>query len=262
MCKFNQDCPILDENCEYCKNMQHQSTSEFSLNPYSISDIQSLMIQAICQQNEVIALISNQSSELTDKVYKITENIKQIQYNSSKLYDCSSEFMNNVFNQPEGNSTPKLLLQILCGGNTNFKYKIALINEIPNPIYKERSFKILAKIVDFNGNLVTLSQQVHFKIMLFTTEDPPKNLKVNVSGQKIMRGTTETSSDSIISFSKVVFKEVTSHFKNGCFYLVILPTECKEIEPLIIENVAIKARKIVFKGKKIKEMIKDRLKNL
>lgn len=38
-----------------------------------------------------------------------------------------------------------------------------------------------------------------------------------------MRGTVEADSDGYIVFKKVVVKEVSSHFRNGCFYLVIVP---------------------------------------
>jgi hypothetical protein len=40
-----------------------------------------------------------------------------------------------------------------------------------------------------------------------------------------------------------VIKEVTSHFRNGCFFLVVMPS-IPDIEPLIIENLVIKARKM------------------
>jgi hypothetical protein len=102
-----------------------------------------------------------------------------------------------------------------------------------------------------NGKLAPLADPCDFKIMLFTTEVPPKAMKINTSGDKIMRGTTELSlarSAVKMHFTKIVIKEVTSHFRNGCFFLVVMSSN-PEIEPLIIENLVIKARKMAREPK-------------
>ena len=60
-----------------------------------------------------------------------------------------------------------------------------------------------------------------------------------------MRGTIEyglSRGQSHIKFERIVIKEVTSHFRHGCFFLVVMPYS-PIIEPLILENVVIKARK-------------------
>ena len=103
----------------------------------------------------------------------------------------------------------------------------------------------MIEIVNQNNEKISMPIPVNFKIMLFTTESPPKLLKVNTSGDKIMRGTVEVESSGVIFFRKIVIKEVTSHFRNGCFFLVVMPKNSNEIKPLVIENFVIKARKIL-----------------
>jgi hypothetical protein len=61
------------------------------------------------------------------------------------------------------------------------------------PVYKERAFSLEVHVVDSSEKYAPLIDPCDFKIMLFTTEAPPKVLKVNTSGDKIMRGTTEVS---------------------------------------------------------------------
>jgi hypothetical protein len=86
------------------------------------------------------------------------------------------------------------------------------------PVYKERAFELEASIVDQSRRPVPLIEPCEFKILLFTTEVPPKVMKINTNGDKIMRGTTEISvtvNSSKVHFRKIVIKEVTSHFRNG-----------------------------------------------
>ena len=84
-------------------------------------------------------------------------------------------------------------------------------------------------------------------------------MKISTSGDKIMRGRTEISllrNQFHVYFDRIVIKEVTSHFRNGCFFLVVMPS-LKYIEPLIIENVVIKARKMGMDSGIRKKMKKE-----
>jgi hypothetical protein len=142
-------------------------------------------------------------------------------------------------------------LDILTNPGTTFNYELMLSKDLQMPVYKERAFSLDANIVDRNLRFAPLADPCDFKIMLFTTEVPPKVMKINTSGDKIMRGTTEISlarNTYKVNFSKIVIKEVTSHFRNGCFFLVVLPSN-PEIKPLIIENLVIKARKMCAEPK-------------
>ena len=141
-------------------------------------------------------------------------------------------------------TTSSQLQKILCGQDYDCPYSLSLISEMPNPAYKERSFSLLLQIVDKNGEKVILPESINFKIMLFTTESPPKVMKINTSGDKVLKGTVEAQGNSTVFFRKIAIKEVTSHFRNGCFFFIVTTKDTNTIKPLIVENFVVKARKI------------------
>ena len=189
----------------------------------------------IARQNDVIRNLSEQTSAALRKVEILT-----------KIIEGTNTIENPSIVVPkEEITTSEHILAILCAGRNNHQYSLKIIGDLPQPVYKERAFSLTLEIIDHNGVKVNMPIPVNFKIMLFTTENPPKLMKVNTSGDKIMRGTVETESSGIISFKKIVIKEVTSHFRNGCFFLAVVPKNSNDIKPLIIENFVIKARKIL-----------------
>jgi hypothetical protein len=107
---------------------------------------------------------------------------------------------------------------MISGTTIGFTFKLKLNEPLPRPIYKERAFPINTMLVDANGNRACLPEPTKFKVMLFSTEDPPKLIKINTAGDRIMRGTIDVQFNSGIEnivLTKVVIKEVTSHFRNG-----------------------------------------------
>jgi hypothetical protein len=119
-----------------------------------------------------------------------------------------------------------------------------LLEPIPEPVFKERAFEIKAALEDADGNRVALADHCKFKILLFTSEDTPRNLKITTSGDKIMRGTVSVflnPGEREVVFPRVVIKEVTSHFRNSCFFGVLMPS-VPYIKPLVLQNLVIKAR--------------------
>eukprot|EP01017_Pseudomicrothorax_dubius_P020158 TRINITY_DN22091_c0_g1_i1.p1 TRINITY_DN22091_c0_g1~~TRINITY_DN22091_c0_g1_i1.p1 ORF type:complete len:125 (+),score=7.32 TRINITY_DN22091_c0_g1_i1:554-928(+) len=95
---------------------------------------------------------------------------------------------------------------------------------------------------------------------LFTAENPPKCLSTTVTGNKVMKGKTET--ELLLGkaqFERLQINEVTSHFTKGWVFFVIeaidkYPTRHHTrsdsqkmihpqlIRPLVIENLVVKAR--------------------
>ncbi|CAG9314086.1 unnamed protein product [Blepharisma stoltei] len=246
MCKVNVECRQSEESCECLKTLQLKRVSPLQdiICPQPMRTSKSFIpssqiIQILQQQNAMIKLLTDQNEAANNKLTRLLSKLESLTQKDISLPLAES---------PEESTSSTSLLSVLCGGSTEFQYFIKLTSEVPEPAYKERAFMLTAQIIDGQGNQVTLPSSLKFKIMIFTSENPPKLLLINTSGDKIMRGTTEVESNSQIVFSKVVIKEVTSHFRNGWFYLVIKPVENSSIKPLIIENLVIKARKMDPEG--------------
>lgn len=190
----------------------------------------------ISQQNEVIRTLSELTNIALRKVESLTSGLGT---------SIPPDQPHSIIVSQEETSTIDHIMMILCAGKNNHTYSLRLVSDLPQPAYKERAFSLMLEIVNQNNEKVTMPVPINFKIMLFTTESPPKLMKVNTSGDKIMRGTIDVDSSGVIFFRKIVIKEVTSHFRNGCFFLVVMPKNSSEIKPLILENFVIKARKIL-----------------
>ncbi|CAG9314123.1 unnamed protein product [Blepharisma stoltei] len=239
MCRLNQSCRAADGQCVCPYLCQISKIKNYSAEVPFSPQILSLFTQAMCQQAEIIVLLSNQTKITNEKLSEISNELKDLKRPSSNV---------SVIIPDDNSTSNEELLSVISGNTTNFRYRISLLSTIPRPVYKERAFCLVSKLVDLQGNEVTLQTPVRFKIMLFTTERPAKLLINNTSGDKVMRGTTEVEADSLITFNNVVIKEVTSHFRHGCVFLVVAPIDASFIQPLIIGNVVIKARKVINEG--------------
>ncbi|OMJ86881.1 hypothetical protein SteCoe_11517 [Stentor coeruleus] len=244
MCNLNILCKVTDGSCKCCVSKPTGIVKPVPIpliNPQEGVLIMSLF-KIITQQNEMIKKISEDARLTAEKINTLSQNLGLKQ---CKTVECASEEVTNS----------EKLLKILCGEGALHDYSLELANELPKPAFKEKAFSMILQIVDNKGQKVVLPNVVGFTIMLFTTESPPKLMKINTSGDKIMRGTSEADGNSTVLFRKIVIKEVTSHFRNGCFFLVVAPKDCNSIKPLIVPNFVIKARKLMSDGslkKKIK----------
>lgn len=203
---------------------------------------QSLLTKLIMNQLEFLKAIGAQNQVIGQKVNSITNLLMSARQGPSLAGAMALG----------GSITPRRLMEFLAGPNPKFTHKLKLLSEMPSPVYKERAFSLSIQIFDKNDIEVTLPCLMRFKVMLFTYECPPKMLKVNTSGDKIMRGSITAEGNSTILFRKIVVKEVTSHFRNGCLFLIIACDNASHIQPLIIEDVVIKARKVFSQKSKKK----------
>ncbi|CAG9321658.1 unnamed protein product [Blepharisma stoltei] len=259
MCKLNLNCQVQDSTCT-CASQIHSKgfrPCQNYLDTYGIlpkpifpeEQSQSPIFQLIAQQMKAIKILTERSAQTTEKLIQLTQIVDRLANNQQ-----TPEAVSPCLHSSESVTTSEDLLTAICGPHQDFDFFIQLVNEIPNPAYKERAFQVVAQIVDAEGNKVTLPNMVSFNIMLFTTESPTKSLKVNTSGDKIMRGTTEVEATSELVFRKVVIKEVTSHFRNGCIFMAICPKQNSRIKPLIINNVVVKARKLCPNAGAVKKL--------
>lgn len=248
LASFDSKIAIPDYS-NYSLEVNHiPSLTSFSLNHYYMN----FLLITHQKQLENIRKLSDQCISNLQKLKWINSELEVIQ-KGKKHY--------SVIIPQEEPITNDQLLEMLCGISPKWQYALQLVNEIPNPVYKEKAFNLEAQITDLNGNKVALPYLVHFKILLFTNENPPKLMETTTSGDKIMRGTVDIEANSDIVYSKIVLKEVTSHFRHGCFFMVIIPKQADHIKPLIVENLVIKARKVGMDArprKKSKQEVDER----
>jgi hypothetical protein len=123
----------------------------------------------------------------------------------------------------------------------HYDYKMIAVYPLVNTVYKEKGFSLTLKIQDSDLNLVEIKEL--FKVKLFSSENPPKYLKLNISSKKIIRGTVEACMDSkrMVCFENVVINEVSSHYYNETFNLVAT-CENSRVRPFVIENLSVRAR--------------------
>ena len=126
-------------------------------------------------------------------------------------------------------------------GETHYFYHMQVVGEAPSSVLKEKGFDLHLDVRDESG--AKIRDEKLFKIKLFTNETPPKPLKHNIASKKILRGTLECCMDNngIINFDNIVINEVSSHYINESFTMVISSENCG-IKPYIIENLYVRAR--------------------
>ncbi len=100
------------------------------------------------------------------------------------------------------------------------------------PLYRERNFsyvifvnrRISLKLTDIDGKLVKNNNKIPLSLAIYSSENPPKFIEKNTAGQKILKGYIEQSlHHGQCRFEKIQIKEVTSHFRNGWVFIVIIP---------------------------------------
>lgn len=215
----------------------------------------------LCNHPECVRYYFSQYSTSTNNGSLIANINALIQQHSIALNDLTHK--NNTLNQKLDTLTQELskktkipqpnieepftlegIFRWISSGKT-FSLYITLLNSFPDIIYKEKGFYIQANVIDSNGSTVILPSTFTFVIALFTMENPPKLLKNNISGKKILRGTSEAvpEVDGIIHFRNVVVNEVTSHYPNDSFCLVILCPSLSHVKPLATSGISVRARK-------------------
>jgi hypothetical protein len=118
--------------------------------------------------------------------------------------------------------------------------------------------------VDHDGQPIQNSNRLLCKLEVYSAERVPRLLSTNRAGEKLLRGLTEREIiDGRSYFDKIRFEEVSSHFPNGCVYLVAsvysatssIKTNAdqsmigthkyinpKLLKPLILDKISVKAK--------------------
>ncbi|OMJ90450.1 hypothetical protein SteCoe_7147 [Stentor coeruleus] len=237
MCIYNPLCSIVDQSCSCGKsNIQVGLSIPLSIGfyPQDNENFMHSIYRMMMEQNEVMKSAFEQTRQILEKLMKnpIPEDKLQVMQEGSDRSEISKTG----------------LLSYLSGPKRSFTHFLTITEDLPTPLYKERPFSLSLKISDSSGNPVTLPKPIVFKVFLYTSENPPKLVTTNTSGDKSMRGTLDVESNSNVLFRKIIIKEVTSHFRNGILYFVVVPQNAEFIKPLIIEDFVVKARKLISKN--------------
>jgi hypothetical protein len=200
---------------------------------------ESFILSAMSYTSSNIAQLSGLLTELVRKVIQVCEHSGPSTRNDSIQPDMI---------------TPDALLHTLCPENFQHEFYISVTSEIPRPAYKDRSFSLSLCLMNTFGKQITLEKQTKFIIQIYTLDYPVTLLERNTVGDKMLRGTYEAYSDSVIMFKRVFVNEVSSHFRNGYFLFVVI-AEDKRVKPLIIDEFVVKARKISETGNKRRKLL-------
>ncbi|CAG9327531.1 unnamed protein product [Blepharisma stoltei] len=126
-------------------------------------------------------------------------------------------------------------------------YHLALESQLPENIYKERGFAISVSLRNRKDEICFLPTHSRYKVFLFTMDQQPRQLTLNISGKRIIRGTVEAEMQDtgIVNMTNIVINEVSSHYAKESFCLVIMSTSSSQVKPLLIKDLAVKARKML-----------------
>lgn len=133
---------------------------------------------------------------------------------------------NIISKNPNDNLTEKDLRKILADPTVRYQYKLVTETDIETPLVRERNFAINVKLVDSDGEIVRNSNKMLLNVNIYTEDLPPINVQTNTQGQKSTKGGTDKVLDKgECSISKLQIREVTSHYRNGKIFIVVLPSE-------------------------------------
>lgn len=193
-------------------------------------------LTAIENHNSLLQSIVEQNS----RTYQIMEGFGKVLEEKAIF---ASGFRHSDLVMVENSVEPKLL-ELMCD-QKEFAYYLSPESTVPVPAFKERAFSLEVSLKDLSGNLVFLNEHSRFKLALLTQDEPPIQLKTNISGKKILRGTCEAEmqDDGYIKFVNVVINEVSSHYSKDSFLLVVFNLTSEEVKPLILPDVIVRARK-------------------
>lgn len=221
MCLFSNPSEIC--NHPECLRYSFATSGAHGSNTNLIGNL-NLLIQ---QQSMALAELINKNSLLNNKLDLLQSSLKGGQ---KLVHQDLNQNNEDIFRFATDNRTFNLFTQ--------------LKSEFPQVIYKERGFPLEVEVVDETGRRLEKLGNLNFNISLFTMENPPKVLKNNISGKKILRGSIEaTCEEGLAVFNNIVINEVTSHYPNNKFCFVIMCSSCQDIKPLILSGITVRARK-------------------
>lgn len=226
MCLLNPFCQAMDGSCR-CSMI-------FTASPPLIN-LQTLYSGLLSNQ----ALLKNICSTVNELEKQVDSMAKESKLKSQTLqYEIAS---------------PSIILKSI-NPSSSFKFKLQRISDDLKILYKERNFSLKFRIIDEMDKPAFLSSPVVFKLGLFTIDNPPIDLMKTNDKRKILRGNLEVLTTDEIEFRKICISEVSSHYRNGVFTMAVIPDPQSSVQPFIIPDIIVKARKILPEQEKFKKL--------
>lgn len=114
----------------------------------------------------------------------------------------------------------------------------------PSQVFKEKGFPLTVRVMSAPGVPCMISG-LHFRVQLYSDDSPPTKVTVNISGKKVLRGSIDAYSDNegVVHFPNIVINEVSSHYLNNCFSLVVSQSGEQHVQAFVLPRLIVKARK-------------------
>lgn len=198
-----------------------------------------------------MALQTQQFKALLTQTHNIQEQFAALHRDISELHTLTESTARAVV------PNKKSLLEHLELTKGDFQYYLALKGVLQNPVCKGKYFSfeiaLVSKQVPFPE-----TEKLNVSLYVYSAESVPRLLTRNVNGHKIARGATR----AVLRFDraqqlhcgtfKIQLNEVTSHFKNGWVFLVVIPDELNDflrrsgrvVGPLVIDHLVSKAKEV------------------
>eukprot|EP00331_Platyophrya_macrostoma_P014201 CAMPEP_0176434226 /NCGR_PEP_ID=MMETSP0127-20121128/16543_1 /TAXON_ID=938130 /ORGANISM="Platyophrya macrostoma, Strain WH" /LENGTH=326 /DNA_ID=CAMNT_0017816907 /DNA_START=1 /DNA_END=981 /DNA_ORIENTATION=+ len=225
----------------------------------SMKDFQNKLLNLVLSQNKIMVDIQDTLSCLVSEVSILKKSIKPSLHENPAIPSANPNMIPKMIGSTSDTINTDSLLTYLYGPNTDFQYNLVLKQELSLPLYRERNFRFTVMLVDKAGKLIENTNRIPLTIGIYSSENPPKYIDTNTSGNKILKGFIDKDlKNGTVSFDKIQIKEVTSHFRNGWIFFVVYPklsngtlvsegnptfVNAQKIKPLVLEKVVVKAKK-------------------
>lgn len=229
-----------DDEIDFCKKVEEKkSFSSLLLEKVKKNSLKktTLFLQDDCNFTDFNPFSEDEISYPCTLFSYLDETIRNIS-------EENQSFPNKHEKSDNTSTKDEVMIRDVCKGFLNQPYKLVLKSDIERPMYKDRVFSLVFEVIDYKKDIIKLENPIIFSAFLYTTTSPIQKIEFTQRKDKIITGTTVVESFGLINFRKLVIREVSSYQKDGIFTLVILPEDSKLIQPYIIKDITVKARKM------------------
>jgi hypothetical protein len=161
--------------------------------------------------------------------------------NMTKLLADSEKRLKRSRLQASAEESSRFVEREICG-TTPYAYTLRLVDTSLPTVFKHKPVTLRFVVSDLEGVPVELPTATMFNLELWLSANPTMQLEKSHKGHTLLSGCTQVSSNGEMEFRKFYISEVSSHYTNNNFILVIRPLDLT-IRPFILRDFVVKARK-------------------